>query len=90
MGGRTNGQGTGPSGVLHGIFTWRGVAFKKRSEPEELDAYLPAVDWPAQIIVADATLDVLDARRRLQPVTGGRIAPISDVGGWGLYQLEPH
>lgn len=87
---RTNGQGTGPSGVLHGIFTWRGVAFKKRSEPEELDAYLPAVDWPAQIIVADATLDVLDARRRLQPVTGGRIAPISDVGGWGLYQLEPH
>lgn len=87
---RTNGQGTGPSGVLQGIFTWRGVAVKKRSEPEELDAYLPAVDWPAQVIVADATLDVLDARPRLQPVTGGRVAPISDVGGWGLFRLEPH
>lgn len=87
---RTNGQGTGPSGVLQGIFTWRGVPVKKRSEPVELDAYLPAVDWPAQIILADATLVVLAARHRLRPVPGGRVAPISDVGGWGLYQLEPH
>ncbi|MFI0608056.1 MAG: ArnT family glycosyltransferase [Anaerolineae bacterium] len=86
---RTNGRGTGPSGVLQGIFAWRGVELKKQSDPTELDAYLQAISWPAQVVLSDDTLPHLDAGLLLRPVPAGHVAPISDVGGWGLYALEP-
>lgn len=86
---RTNGQGTGPSGVLRGMFAWQGHDIKRESTPDQLDAYLRAITWPANLIVADDTLAGLSVRRQLQPVPGRQVAPLPDVKGWGLYHFTP-
>ncbi|MCW5879886.1 MAG: glycosyltransferase family 39 protein [Anaerolineae bacterium] len=86
---RTNGQGTGPSGVLQGMFAWRGIEVKKLSAADKIDNYLRAIAWPTQVIVSDAMLRQIDQRGRLDLAPSRAIAPISDVEGWGLYSFTP-
>ncbi|MFN8475584.1 MAG: glycosyltransferase family 39 protein [Anaerolineae bacterium] len=86
---RTNGEGTGPSSVLDGMFAWRGVEVKRLGTAEKLDNYLRAISWPAQVIVSDATLDQMATRPKFGPAQVRDIAPLSDVNAWGLYQFTP-
>ncbi len=86
---RTDGEGTGPSSVLDGMFAWRGVEVKRLGTAEKLDNYLRAISWPAQVIVSDETLNQMATQPKFGPAQVRDIAPLSDVNAWGLYQFTP-
>ena len=63
---------------------WPASVLMRRFAP----GILLAISWPVLLVASDDTLARLSIHDRLLPITGGHIAPISDVPGWGVYRLE--